>query len=84
MGRLIHVHTAGDAMEGQLLRGRLEAEDIPVFAKGEGEGPYRLGPMHLWVLEEHEVQARLVLAEVLGGRFALPDDAEVEPEREVP
>jgi hypothetical protein len=73
--KLVHIHTAADAIEGQLLKGRLEAEDIPVFAKGEGDGPYRLGPMRLWVLEEHEVQARLVLAEILGGRFELPEDA---------
>ena len=91
MNRLIHVHTTSDAIEGQLLKGRLEADDIPVFAKGEGDGPYRTGPMHLWVLEEHEVQARLVLAEILGGRFELPEDVEIhleersaEPEPETP
>ena len=82
MNRLVLVHAAADAFEGQLLKGRLEAEDIPVFTKGEADGPYRMGPMYLWVREEHEVQARLVLAELLGGRFEIPEDAEVaEPER---
>lgn len=78
MDRLVLVHVAGTATEGQLLRGRLETEDIPVFTKGEGDGPYRLGPMYLWVSEEHEVQARLILAEVTEGTLALQEDQDVD------
>jgi hypothetical protein len=63
-GRLVHVFTATTIPEGLLARSRLEAEDIPVMVKGESEGPYRLGPVYLWVPEELEVQARLILAEV--------------------
>lgn len=74
MDRLVRVHVAPDAVQGHLLKGRLEFEGIPVFVKGEGDGPYRLGPMYLWVAEEHEIQALLVLAEVLGGGAALPED----------
>jgi hypothetical protein len=77
MERLVHVATAGNAVEGQLLRGRLEIDGIPVFTKGEGDGPYRMGPMFLWVPEEYEVQARLLLAEMLDGRLELPEDEDV-------
>jgi hypothetical protein len=76
MGRLIHIHTASTGAEGWLLRGRLESEDIPVFTKGEADGPYRLGPTYLFVPEELEVQARLVLAELLEGGLEIPADAD--------
>jgi hypothetical protein len=48
-------------VEAQLVRARLEDEGIPVLLKGEGEGPYRMGPMQVWVPAELEVQARLVI-----------------------
>jgi len=35
--------------------------------KGEGTGPYRMGPVHLFVPADMEVQARLILAESVGG-----------------
>jgi len=47
--------------EGLLARGLLQAEGIPVLTKGEAEGPYRMGPVELWVPEGLEVQARLLL-----------------------
>ena len=34
---------------------------LPVMAKGEAEGPYRVGPMELWVPRAFEVQARMLL-----------------------
>jgi len=49
--------------EGEVAKARLEAEGIPVLLKGEGEGPYRMGPVYLYVPAELEVQARLALAE---------------------
>ena len=60
-GRLVRVLTTVRVTEGLLARGILEAEGVPVLTKGEGEGPYRMGPVQLWVPEEFEVQARLVL-----------------------
>jgi hypothetical protein len=60
-GRLVRVLTTVTVTEGLLARGILEAEGVPVLTKGEGEGPYRMGPVQLWVPEEFEVQARLVL-----------------------
>ena len=60
-GRLVRVLTTPTVPEGLLARGILQSEGIPVLTKGEGEGPYRMGPVQLWVPEELEVQARLVL-----------------------
>jgi hypothetical protein len=77
VGKLVLVHSAANATEGHLLQGRLEAEGIPVLAKGEGDGPYRMGPLYLWVTEEHEVQARLVLAEAMGGGLAIDENEPV-------
>ncbi len=77
----MRVFTAASAMEGYLAKGRLEAEGIPVLAKGEAEGPYRVGPLHLWVPAAFEVQARLVLEtarEPEAGR-ASPGGTEEEP-----
>ncbi len=71
---LVLVHTASTPADGYLIRSRLESEDIPVFIKGETEGPYRFGPVYVLVPEEYEVQARLVLAEVLQGDLELPGD----------
>ena len=83
-GPLVLLHVASSTVEGQLLEGLLRSEGLPVFTKGEGEGPYRLGPMYVFVPADFEVQARLVLAEVLTGRTALTseDDDDVWPEAE--
>jgi Putative prokaryotic signal transducing protein len=63
-GRLVRVFTATTIPEGLVARSLLEAEGIPVIVKGESEGPYRLGPVYLWVPEEYEVQAGIILANV--------------------
>jgi hypothetical protein len=82
VGNLVLVHIASNATNGHLLKGRLEAEGIPVLSKGEGDGPYRLGPLYLWVREEHEVQARLVIAEVEGGGLTLTEGEDPADEEE--
>jgi Putative prokaryotic signal transducing protein len=58
---LVRVWSTGSVPEGEIAKARLEAEGIPVLLKGEGEGPYRMGPVHVWVPAELEVQARLIL-----------------------
>lgn len=58
---LVQVYATGSVTDGYLVKGRLEAEGIPVLMKGEGEGPYRLGPAYLWVPGSLEVQARMIL-----------------------
>jgi hypothetical protein len=60
-GRVVLVLSTPTVTEGLLARGILESEGIPVLTKGEGEGPYRMGPVQLWVPEEFELQARLLL-----------------------
>jgi hypothetical protein len=74
MGGLVRVWAGGDAFEGELLKGRLQAEGIAVLAKGEAEGPYRVGPLYLWVQEEEAARARAVIDAVASGAFALTDD----------
>lgn len=64
---LVLVLTTTSLPEGEIVKARLEDEGIPVLVKGEGAGPYRMGPVQLFVPAEMEVQARLVLAESLGG-----------------
>jgi hypothetical protein len=67
MGRmddLVRVYVAASAVEGQIVKGRLEVEGIPVLLKSEGEGPYRTGPAELFVPASFEPQARLVLESV--------------------
>jgi hypothetical protein len=53
--------STGSLPEALAARARLEADGIPVLMKGEGDGPYRMGPVYLFVPEGLIVQARLVL-----------------------
>jgi hypothetical protein len=64
MEELVRVFATASAMEGQLVKGRLEADGIPVLLKGEAEGPYRMGPAEVFVPESFEPQARLVLESI--------------------
>ncbi|MBI4261699.1 MAG: DUF2007 domain-containing protein [Actinobacteria bacterium] len=89
-GRLVRVYSTSSITDGYLARGRLEADGIPVIVKGEGEGPYRMGPVHLYVPEEVEVQARMILAEVgagsasEGGPSGELDTTDLQAEPELP
>jgi hypothetical protein len=75
MGDLVRVYATSNAVAGELTRGRLEAEGIPVMLKGEGGGPYRAGPVYLWVPTEHEIAARQVIEAVERGEYAVdPND----------
>ena len=66
---LVLVLTTLSILEGEIVRSRLQDEGIPVLLKGGGSDPYRMGPSHVFVPAEFEVQARLVLdsLETLGG-----------------
>jgi hypothetical protein len=74
MGGLVRIWAGGDAFEGELLRGRLEVEGIEALLKGEGEGPYRAGPVYLFVPAEDETRARAVLDAVASGAYAVTDE----------
>jgi hypothetical protein len=81
MAALVRILTTPDVTEGAIVRSRLEDEGIPVMTNG-GEGPYRMGPVHVFVPAEFEVQARLVLDTVRAGAD-VPMEIEVEePERD--
>jgi hypothetical protein len=71
----VRVFATGNAFDGQLTKGRLEAEGIPVMMKGEGEGPYRAGPVYLWVAPEDEARAREIIDAITAGAYATDDDA---------
>jgi hypothetical protein len=73
-GELARVYSTPSITDGYLARGRLEAEGIPVIVKGEGEGPYRMGPVHLFVPTELEVQARLILSQLATDDRLIPGD----------
>ena len=72
-GGLVLVDSTRSITDGYLLRGRLEADGIPVVVKGEGEGPYRMGPVHLYVPVEFEVQALMIIEEIRSGRLRVGD-----------
>ena len=76
-GSLVLVYTTPSITDGYLARGRLEAEAIPVMVKGEGEGPYRMGPVLLYVPEEIEVQAAFILDEMRSGRLEVMEDEDL-------
>ncbi len=75
--RLVKIYASGDAVDAQLMQGRLESEGIPVLLKGESEGPYRTGPAYLWTPAEHEPEARRIIEAVRSGAFALAEDTDV-------
>jgi hypothetical protein len=71
---IVRIYTTSRVFEGQLTKARLEEEGIPVLAKGEGDGPYRMGPVHLYVPAGYELQARLVLEAIARGDYAVADE----------
>jgi putative signal transducing protein len=70
----VRVYATGDPFTGQLTKGHLEAEGITVLMKGEGDGPYRLGPVYLWVSPENEERAREIIGAIESGAYAVTDD----------
>ncbi|MCD6021263.1 MAG: putative prokaryotic signal transducing protein [Actinomycetia bacterium] len=69
-----------DPIRGTLVRGLLEAEGLDVLAKGEGLGPYRTGPVILFVTEESSDRARELIAAAEDGSLALaPDELSSDP-----
>ena len=55
-------------VEGEIAKGRLEAEGIPVDLKGEGrEGPYPVGQAEVFVPSRFKAQARRILEQIESG-----------------
>jgi hypothetical protein len=60
----VNVLATSSVVEGELARGRLESEGIPVLLKGEGiDAPYPTGPVYLFVPAPFETRARQLLDE---------------------
>jgi hypothetical protein len=76
-GEMVRVYSTQSLTDGYLARGRLEADGIPVVLKGEGEGPYRMGPAHLWVPVELEVQARMIMEDIRRGAVRVHEDEDL-------
>jgi hypothetical protein len=64
--------------EGHLVKGLLESEGITVTIKGESEGPYRMGPVYLWVPEALETRARLIIEDARSTNQAQTDELQDE------
>ncbi len=70
----VRVYVSGNPVDGLLTKGHLESEGIHVLLKGEGEGPYRAGPVYLWVMPADEVRAREVIGAIESGAYATSDE----------
>jgi hypothetical protein len=77
---LVLVLTTPSILEGEIVRSRLEDEGIPVLLKGGGDDPYRMGPSHVFVPADLEVQARLVLDSLTTTDEDLREETRAEPE----
>jgi len=75
--KLVRVYETRDPVRGILVRGLLEAEGLDVLAKGEGAGPYRMGPVILFVPEDTSERARELVAAADEGSLALTEDDEL-------
>jgi len=71
---MVLVFSTASIPEGLLVKGLLESEDIPVAMKGESEGPYRMGPVYLWVSEGLETRARLIIEDARSTNRSYADD----------
>jgi len=79
--KLVRVFETRDPVRGILMRGLLEAEGLDVLAKGEGSGPYRMGPVILFVPDDVSSRAAELIAAAEDGSLALapgelPDDVD--------
>jgi Putative prokaryotic signal transducing protein len=72
--KLVRVFETRDPVRGLLVRGLLEAEGLDVLAKGEGSGPYRMGPVILFVPDDVSDRALELIAAAEDGSLALEPD----------
>ena len=76
----VRVYVSSSAVDGMLTKGHLEAEGISVLMKGEGVGPYRAGPVYLWVMPQDEDGAREIIRAIESGAYATSDDDVLPPD----
>jgi Putative prokaryotic signal transducing protein len=75
---LVRVYETIDPVGGLLVRGLLEADGIEVLAKGEGSGPYRMGPVILFVPADAADRAAELIRASEDGALALGADEGIE------
>jgi hypothetical protein len=71
---LVRVYETMDPVRGLLVRGLLEADGIEVLAQGEGSGPYRMGPVILFVAADAADRASELVRASEEGALALGAD----------
>jgi hypothetical protein len=74
----VRVYETLDPALGLLVRGLLESDGIRVLAKGEGDGPYRTGPVILFVAEDDASRAIELVRAAESGTLRLDADAPAE------
>jgi hypothetical protein len=72
--RFVRVFSTHSWLEGEIVKGRFEAEGIPVDLRGEHEGPYPVGPAELFVPSRLETQARRILEQIESGSYEVSDE----------
>ncbi len=75
--KLVRVYETLDPIRGLLVGGLLEAEGIDVLAKGEGAGPYRMGPVILFVPDDARDRAEELISASEEGSLALESGDEL-------
>jgi putative signal transducing protein len=78
---LVHVYESADPVRGSIVQGLLESDGIEVFAKGEGTGPYRTGPVILFVEEAGRERALELIRAAEDGSLSLDADEDLARER---
>ena len=68
---LVRVYETLDQVRALLVRGLLESDGIGVLAKGEGTGPYRTGPVILFVDQDDAARAKELVAASEAGSLTL-------------
>ena len=71
---LVRIYETMDPVRGLLVRGLLEGDGIEVLTKGEGSGPYRMGPVILFVPADDADRARELVRASEEGALALSAD----------
>ena len=74
---LVRVYESADPVRGLLVQGLLESDGIEVFAKGEGTGPYRTGPVILFVAGTASERAFELIAAAEDGSLRLETDEDL-------
>jgi Putative prokaryotic signal transducing protein len=69
--KLVRVYETFDPVRGTLIRGLLESDGIDVLSKGEWSGPYRMGPVILFVPSRDEDRARELISASEDGTLSL-------------